>query len=169
MEWLKVVGFDPSLSNWGMCKFWIQKDSIEVAEIGIVETKPSKQLGQRKNSLDLERGKDLYDGVTAFLEDVDLVCVEIPVGSQSANGMKSYGMCIGILASIDIPMIQVTPKQVKSITGKPSATKKEMIQWAKTKHPEASWFNQNKDEHVADAMAAVYAGMQTDMFKLLRK
>lgn len=64
-------------------------------------------------------------------KDVNMVVVEVPVGSQSARSMASYGICIGILASITKPMIQVTPTEVKMATvGSKTASKQDMIDWA---------------------------------------
>lgn len=89
--------------------------------------------------------------------------------------MKSYGVCMGVLAGIGIPMIQVTPDEVKRAgAGKKTASKAEMIHWAVHQYPDASWLRQKrngvmellmKNEHLADAVAAVRAGMATDEYK----
>lgn len=103
------------------------------------------------------------------------MCVEIPVGSQSARSMASYGICIGVVASIDKPLIQVTPAEVKLVaTGSKTASKDDMIKWATEMYPEGQWLTTNKkgvvsfvnkNEHMADAIAAMHAGVKTDQFK----
>ncbi|GAL23016.1 hypothetical protein JCM19235_1317 [Vibrio maritimus] len=107
-------------------------------------------------------------------KDVNMVVVEVPVGSQSARSMASYGICIGILASITKPMIQVTPTEVKMATvGSKTASKQDMIDWATSAYPDADWLTVTrkgkkvitaKNEHLADSIAAVHAAILTDQF-----
>ncbi len=83
--------------------------------------------------------------------------------------MASYGMCIGLLASIQVPLIQVTPAEVKLAACKSKvATKQQMINWATTNYPGANWCKRklkgvevltDKNEHLADALGAIYAGV----------
>jgi len=89
--------------------------------------------------------------------------------------MASYGVCIGILASMKKPLIQVTPNEVKlAAVGKKTATKEQMIEWAINKYPTAPWLTRKfkgqithvkSNEHLADATAAIHAGVKTDEFK----
>ena len=95
--------------------------------------------------------------------------------------MASYGICVGVLGALratGIPFFEVTPTEVKmASTGKKTATKQEMIQWAMATHPEANWpvYKQNgelkvseaKAEHMADATAAIYAGLSCNSFQQL--
>ena len=175
---LKIVGLDPSMSNFGMVEANLCPTSGVLSNVNLFlcENPPEPKNKQvRQNSMDLERARKLYEALTQTVKGADLVFVEIPVGSQSARAMASYGMCIGLLASIDIPLIQVTPSEVKLAgAGTKTATKAEMIQWATNKHPEANWLTAktkgvtrfvDKNEHLADALAAIYAGMRTDEFK----
>ena len=86
-------------------------------------------------------------------------------------------MCLGVLSSITKGLIQVTPTEVKlAACGKKTATKAEMITWAATLYPKVNWYSRklhgvetltNKNEHVADAIAAVHAGIKTEQFKQL--
>lgn len=175
---IKVIGMDPSLSNWGFLKAEIDVDTNEVRGIGIdlAETKPGKDKKTvRKNSDDLRRARILSDAVKDQCKDVAVAFVEVPVGSQSAAGMKSYGVCIGVLATLNIPMIQVSPDEVKLAgAGKKTSSKEEMINWAVVDQPLLNWYTRmykgkvelmNKNEHVADALAAIYAGMKTEDFQ----
>ena len=92
--------------------------------------------------------------------------------------MASYGICIGLLASlVDKPMIQVTPLEVKLCSvGTKTATKREMINWAFSQNNSLNWLTRvengdniliDKNEHMADAMAAIKAGVSTNEFKTL--
>jgi Holliday junction resolvasome RuvABC endonuclease subunit len=181
MKLLRVAGIDPSLSNFGMVKGTVDLSSacpvFDLKQLLLQSSQSDKanQKSVRKNSDDIERARLLHNAMQAFIQDVDIVMVEVPVGSQSARAMASYGICVGILASVGVPMIQVTPTEVKmAAVGSKTATKAEMIQWATGLYPEADWLKHkskgewvlgNKNEHLADAVGAVFAGARTDQFK----
>jgi Holliday junction resolvasome RuvABC endonuclease subunit len=170
------------MSNFGMVKGHLDMTSgaFFPDDIQLIETKPDTKNKKtvRKNSDDLNRAKAIFDGMTEFIADVEIVFVEIPVGSQSARAMASYGMCIGILSSIQKSFVQVTPLEVKiAATGKKTATKAEMINWATTLYSKVNWFTRklkgvetvtNKNEHLADAIAAIHAGCKTEQFKQMQ-
>ena len=180
MAVIRVVGLDPSMANFGMVSGVLNMKTgvFDLEVLRLVETKASKLKQTRKNSDDLERAKQHFSALTDMVKKADLVCVEIPVGSQTARAMCSYGMCIGLLASINVPMIQVTPSEVKrAATGNKNATKGDMIDWALTQYPQAKWFStikkgfitySLKNEHLADAVATIHAGVLTDDFKVLK-
>ena len=95
--------------------------------------------------------------------------------------MASYGICVGVLGALrasGIPFFEVTPTEVKLVSvGIKTATKDQMISWAVDKHPEANWPIQtvkgspriitSKAEHMADAVATIYAGMVSNTFQQL--
>lgn len=178
---IKVVSFDFSLNNLGVAWSEVEAlNSVKVVDVGLIspdkagaETK--KQV--RKNSDDLRRAKWLQKKMIACCEGQDLAVVEMPFGSQSARAMAAYGISIGVLASCPLPLIEVTPNEVKLAgAGFKTATKDEMIEWAMKRHPEVKWLTANrggksvmtkKNEHIADAIAALHAGMDTTEFKLM--
>ena len=98
-----------------------------------------------------------------------------------SRAMASYGICVGVLGAIRasaIPFIEVSASEVKlGSVGKKTATKQEMIQWATNNHPEAPWptykehgkdlISEAKAEHMADAIASIYAGRETNEFQQL--
>lgn len=89
--------------------------------------------------------------------------------------MASYGICVGILGAIresGIPFFEVTPTEVKlASVGSKTASKSDMINWAIKHHPEAGWpmsrgsVVAGKAEHMADAIATIYAGIKTQPFQ----
>lgn len=175
---ITVVGLDPSLSNFGMVKGTLDMNvgKLTITDMQLIETSSINKNKKtvRQNSKDLQRARAICDGMSAFIDDAEYIFVEIPVGSQSARAMASYGISIGILASIGIPMFQVTPYEVKeAATGTKTATKQQMIDWAVKKYPFAPWLRHNnkvtqKNEHLADGIAAIHAGVKTDEFKQVR-
>jgi Holliday junction resolvasome RuvABC endonuclease subunit len=173
-----IAGLDPSLSNFGMAKGKLEDNFFALEHLHLAQTESTKNKKQvRVNSDDLNRAKLLHTATMQFLKGVDIVAIEIPVGSQSARAMASYGICVGIISSIKIPIIQVTPAEVKlAATGNKNATKKQMIDWAVGEFPNAEWFWKkqkgvysliDKNEHMADALAAIKAAVRTDTFKQL--
>lgn len=173
---IKILGIDPSLSNTGLVLAIIHNDmTVEIKDMKLVETEATKSKTVRVNSSDLDRARLISVAIKEWEPLVDIVAVEVPVGSQSARAMASYGVCIGFLAGINAPLIQLTPNQVKiAATGDKLASKQDMISWATTRHPKAPWLRQgaritNKNEHLADAVGAIYAAIQTDDFKLVHR
>lgn len=170
---MKVLGLDPSMSNFGMvlAELDISRGELDIQSMILSETKSTKQKQVRKNSDDLERARGIQNDLEPMLNEAQMVFVEVPHGSQSARAMASYGMCIGILSRIQQPLIQLTERELKLATvGSKTATKDEMIEWAVSQQPEADWMIRagkliKKNEHLADAYGAIVAGMQTDDFK----
>ena len=164
---ITIAGVDPALANFGLAKGTLDLDTgiLDLTHLELIRTSKTKDKQLRRNVDDLERCRKLYNGLSAFLEEVDIMCVEAPVGSQNSRAAASYGACIGILSAVQTPMIIVTPDQVKiaAISNK-KATKKEMIEWGRKTYPNADWLNTLNDEHLADAVAAIHAGVQTDQF-----
>jgi len=176
---LKIVGVDISLNNIGICKAILYEDeSLTVDYVTLIQPAKADAVTKkqvRKNSDDLRRARWLQWNLIKEIKGCDIISVEMPVGSQSARAMASYGICVGVLASIDVPFIEVTPAEVKLAGfGCKTATKMEMIDWAVKKHPEIQWKTINRggkkvltndNEHVADALATIYAAMKTDQYK----
>lgn len=180
MSKITIMGFDPSFRNFGMAKgiFDLETGELENLQLALSESQASaNKKAVRVNSDDLERARKQYNALSQFIEGVDLMCVEIPVGSQSARAMASYGISIGIISTLQVPMIQVTPTEVKMVTGHKNATKAQMIDWAYAQFPQANWLTSKskgqtkligKNEHMADALAAIYAGVNTEQFRQAR-
>jgi len=178
MSKIKVIGLDPSLRNFGFCKALLDLETLEidVTDVVLIETEANKKMAKvvRKNCDDLDRAQILHNAIVRECKGYALAFAEVPVGSQSARAMASYGICIGVLAACPIPMIQVTPSEVKlAATGSKHAAKQEMIEWAFDKYPKAPWLAVKRggiltptlnNEHLADACAAIHAGVLTDQF-----
>lgn len=179
---LKVGGFDPSLRNWGIATgtYDTRNGKLSIETLDVIQ--PVKHAGKqvRKNSQDLACAQQLAQGaLDTFKQGLQATFVEVPVGSQSARAMASYGVCVGVLGAfraIGMPFYEITPTEVKKVaTGRSTATKREMIQWACDQHPEAPWPFQTKKgvttivestaEHMADAVAAIHAGIQSAEFQ----
>lgn len=173
MSKLVALGCDPSMRNFGLVKVQIDLDTMsidQILEMKLIETTSGDTKRVRKNSDDLDRCRALSAGLHQALSGCQISFAEMPVGSQSARAMASYGMCMGILSQIQIPLIQLTPTEVKlAATGDKNATKREMITWASSQFPQAGWFKGrsglgDKNEHLADALGAIKAGLKHEDF-----
>ena len=179
MSKIKILGVDPSTSNFGMAKMLVDLDSgkLEVEDLILIQTESEKNKGVRKDSDDLRRAREVYAGFMLAAKDVALVISEIPFmnpGGYAAANFNS-GLVTGILASCPKPLIQVFPQDVKSLaTGSRHAAKEEMIEVAMNRHPSAPWLMRKlrgnmvptaANEHLADAVLSVYAGVETAQFE----
>lgn len=171
---LRVVGMDPSLRNWGISKgtFNLQTKEVIIDVLEVVNPVLPTGKQVRQNSVDLESAKQLSERAMAAAKDAQAIFVEVPIGSQSARAMASYGICVGVLGALrasGIPFFEVTPNEVKlTAVGSKVATKDTMINWAKHRHPEANWPKAAcKAEHMADATAAIHAGIKSNEFRQL--
>ena len=168
---ISVLGVDPSLSNFGIAKgqLDLETDKFSLERLELVETSPSSNKTVRKSSQDYDRCLTLATALFRYEKDVHVIFVEMPIGSQSARAMASYGMCIGIIAGIrDVPVIQVSPAEVKlAAVGSKVASKEDMIEWAYSKYTHDDWIvgrggkPAKKNEHLADAVATIEAGVKS--------
>lgn len=179
---IPVLGMDPSMRNWGLAFSHLDLDEgyLDDPTLSLVRTAEEPKGKQvRMNSYDIEAAETLYREVLPLAQQAKVIFVEVPVGSQSAAAMKGYGMCIGILGAIratGIPFIEVGEAESKKVlTGKRTATKEEMITAAMIRYPNANWPMHNgkvtagKAEHMADAIAAIHAGVLTQQFQNLMR
>lgn len=181
MRPLNVVGFDPSLNNWGIAKGVYQDGLVQVSELSLVNPVLPTGKQTRQNSTDLAAAEQLSAAAFKATRGADAIFVEVPVGSQSARAMASYGVCVGVLGSLramGIPFFEVTAIEVKlAMTGCKTATKLHMINAAEAHHPKANWpryskngqafITESKAEHMADAIGAIHAGIKLATFQQL--
>lgn len=174
---LNVLGTDPTLTNFGMVHMTYDTASAKLhvlrMELVVTERKVTKSI--RQNSDDLRRAEELNLRFHHACKGKNMVFSEIPTGSQSARANLSFGVVIGLLAGCPVPLIQIQPSETKlAAVGTKTASKEEMIEWAVEKYPNLNWHRRkskgnlvlmNSNEHLADAIAVVHAGVNTDEFK----
>lgn len=178
---IPVLGMDPSLNNWGLAHGHYDTESglISIESLDVIQPLLPTGKQTRNNSKDLGRARQLAEQALAHTQTAAAIFVEVPVGSQNARAMASYGVCIGILASLNaqgIAFYEVTPLEVKQATvGAKTASKLEIITRAVQRYPKAPWPTETKKgeqriilskaEHMADAIGAIEAGVHTEDFK----
>lgn len=183
---IPVAGFDPSLTNWGIAEGQLDLETgyLNGVRLEVVSTDKGKHKQVRTNSDDLRRCEELARKALEVGRRCKAIFVEVPVGSQNASGMKAYGVVCGILGTLraeGIQIIEVTATEVKlAFTGNKNATKQQMIDAGVEFYPTVNWprhakngakFKKgdlmNEAEHVADALAAIHAGVSTPIFQNL--
>jgi Holliday junction resolvasome RuvABC endonuclease subunit len=177
---ITVVGFDPSLNHWGIAEgeLDLMTGILETPILQVLSPEKVTKKQVRQNSIDLDVAKQLATEAFIVARRAKAIFVEIPVGSQSARAMAAYGICVGVLGALvseGIQLIEVTATEVKkAITGDSHATKAQMIAEAMKLYPEANFpMHRGKPtlacEHVADAIGAIHAGVNTPLFQNLMK
>lgn len=155
---LKVIAFDPSFNNWGYSFGLLDKNGLTITDTGVLKNKPDKAK-RNQNLKDYDRCKELSQSITTLIRGCDLLCVELPVGSQSSRAMVSYAVCVALTATLDIDTQICTPHEVKRFVGSNTASKDDVINWVKQKHPHLDLSTKTKAEHIADSIVAMYVGL----------
>lgn len=167
---------------------------VQITELKLANTDPTTAKKQvRKNSDDLRRSQEICLALEEIINSyhIQIACAEVPTGTQSARGSISNGICVGILGALvllKVKLFQVLPNEVKLLTvGDKKASKRDMFDWAlsidsicpgwiKTSRPN-DWdrpvikkegvktFYHKSNEHLADAVAAVHAGIKSEPFQ----
>lgn len=170
---MKIIGLDPSISNWGIAKGTLSEDNVlKITDISTLSLKGLLNPKVKKSLNNMRLSNLLYTQLKEDLKDADIVCVEVPHGCKSATAACNLYMVHAILGILDKDkdFVLVTPFDIKKVVGK--ETKRDIIEWAYARHPEAPWLMRNGlpqlnvSEHQADAIAAIYAASNKLAFKI---
>ena len=170
-----VVGLDPALANLGMVRAVVDTRTLKVLRIDdmkLVRTAPTQETGIIKNHDRMRRGRELLQEIRNFCYQASLTFAEIPEGSKSSDAAAALAMTMGILCACPNRLVEVRPREVKAITGFPTADKERMRQWAFSLCPNAPWLEHRgkrvaANEHLADALATLVAGIHKPEFRRL--
>lgn len=178
---IKALTLDLALTHAGMALLEfplsaeVSLEEVKVLKTLLVKTERQKTKQVFQNSDDLRRLKEVYTSVKALMNGVDIVFAEIPSGAQNARAALTFGAVLGILSTIEKPLIQVQKTdRGMVVANKKSVSKREVIDWAVEHWPDADWLTAkrkgeicfiNDNEHVADSIAVAIAGMRTNQFK----
>jgi len=173
---MKVIAIDAAFANMGLAAASIKNGKVLCHDLLLVSSEREDKKVVRKSSDDLRRARLLVTELARWVDrhKPQIAFAEVPSGSQSASAARALGIAVGVIASCSVPVIEVSPMEVKRLfgAGKKGATKEQIIEWAVKQWPQANWkrfqgrITQN-NEHLADAMAVVMAGMKTPAFQQL--
>ena len=170
-----ILTNDPSMTAWGWA---VVSSKGKVVDSGAIKTTPSnKKLGIRKGDDRARRITEINSELLTIIEEykIKLIISEQPHGSQSAVAAVMIGITAGIIQTmgdcLDIAVEWYSEADCKkSISGKRSVGKDEMVEIAKTKFSGIAWRNTKWiDQAVADSLAVFHvANQQSALIKLLR-
>ena len=171
---LPVMSIDPSLRNTGIALgTYNDATGLHITDLRLIQTEKTTSKRVRKNSDDLEAARLILTTITRLMAEHQpaAILVEVPSGTQSARASWTLGIIVGLIAALPQPLIELTPTEVKKrFAGHKAASKEQMIQLATERHPELPWLRRGgkllaKNEHLADAVAVMHAGVQATAFR----
>lgn len=174
---IKAVGIDMAFANMGLAKVNLVISNggltIEGEDLALVSTEREDHKAVRKSSDDLRRAAYLHRNLVSYARDAQIAFAEVPSGSQSASAARALGIAVGVLSSCPVPVVEVSPMEVKKLfspNGKRKVPKTEIIAWAMKQWPALPWLKRAgkvtlANEHLADAMATIVAGVATPEFQ----
>lgn len=143
---IKALTLDLALTHAGMALLEfplsaeVSLEEVKVLKTLLVKTERQKTKQVFQNSDDLRRLKEVYTSVKALMNGVDIVFAEIPSGAQNARAALTFGAVLGILSTIEKPLIQVQKTdRGMVVANKKSVSKREVIDWAVEHWPDADW------------------------------
>jgi Holliday junction resolvasome RuvABC endonuclease subunit len=177
MRKIRIAGLDGSKSNFGISLLDLDLDTMELSVVDLILAKTEKDKNKqvRKSSDNLRRAQEVMAQLRPALKGCVSAFIEVPSGGQSYDAVLGFGIVIGLYASIEIPVVEVSPSETKlAAVGTKTASKEEMIEWAMEKFPDAPWRMRKlkgemvptKDnEHLADGVAIAHAGLKVPSFQ----
>jgi Holliday junction resolvasome RuvABC endonuclease subunit len=186
---LNVLGLDGSIQNFGIAVGVIETDTWELLSIKnlvLSKTKKSTDKKTKRAEDDFARFAQHWKAIADITESVAIewnpfyVFGEIPSGAQDARASFAFGGVTAMLAGLSLTnkVITVTPSEVKvAATGLKHADKEDVIAAMYDRFPHAPWITSkrpnamnihegdglyltNDNEHLADAIAVILAGLE---------
>jgi len=166
---------DPSLTAWGWVVLACNKKETNIVDCGCIRTgAENKKRRIRKGDDTIRRISEINHELLRIITkyDVELLLSELPHGSQNASAAVMIGVVTGIVQTIadtkNIPVEWYSEQDAKkSITGRRSVSKEEMIQTI-NKFYQVDWKGTKyADEAIADAIAIFHcACFQSPVIKM---
>ena len=183
---IKFVALDSSLDNTGMAVGSYTSGIISIEKLYLFENgetinkkyKNTKKRVRRKTKECIEKCTLTFHNIRETLKDIgintiDVIFIEEPTGSQNSSGMKSYGVTCQLIGVLEdyFKVVSVSAEGAKvASVGNKSASKEDIINWAYDLYPNLEWDIhkvgkykgqlKDKNEHMADAIAIAYEGIQ---------
>lgn len=173
-----IIGIDTGFRCFGLADLQFgPKGSLELLRATVLRTeKSAKKQAVLTASDNLRRLAELTAGFSTWLDDeVVAICCEgvSLVRSASVNFQigLSFGMVTALAQQRDIPILQVSPQNLKlAVAGSKSATKDEVIAAVGKQFPKTPWPKaRGLHEHMADAVGAVIACLQHPTILAVKK
>jgi Holliday junction resolvasome RuvABC endonuclease subunit len=188
-----VLGIDPGFASIGLAVVKVTAGNLAPVRLDVLTTKKSTS---KKNILasddNMRRVRDISLGICLLLEEfsVQAICMESLSFPRNASSAAKVAMSVGaigaISASLNIPVLQASPAEIKKavgaekmVSGKSPKERAQARLSSKVKvqesilkmFPEASLSGipRSLHEHAVDALASVVACSTSELFGLMRR
>ena len=169
-----ALGIDPGFASFGWAAVRIDERRIEA--LGVIRTakSPKKQSVFAADD-NLRRAREIADRLYGVINlwKPAVICAEAMSFPRSASNAAKMAMGWGIVATLDLPLVQASPQAIKkAVCGMGSASKAEVIAavmgWcAPGNAPDIGKLPvpRSQHEHCFDAAAAVIACADSDVVR----
>ena len=174
---MNVLGIDPGFASLGWGVVTADKTEVEARSCGVIQTvKGTKMMHMRSSEDNIQRAQSIYDELDDKIinEGIELICTETMSWPRNAGVVGKMGIVWGVIASVawknKVPIIQSSPVDIKfEMTQDRKASKEKVISWVQMVFPNLKMPPQETlQEHCADAVAAVWACRNSQLFRALR-
>lgn len=178
-----VLGIDPGFSSVGYALVNILPESESLVRVGVLTTKKSAAKHAVYASDDnFRRSREIYRSLAdlvSYRGHVMAICVESMSFPRSSSVAAKVAMCWGVLASLSeslgIPLVQISPQDVKKcVCNSRTASKTDVFKALCKRYPDmkpmcdAMKIPNTQLEHPTDALATVVAALGGDVLRLAR-
>lgn len=177
-----VLGIDPGFAAVGFAVVELA-EPLNVLKLGVWRTNKKRMVKAADDSM--RRGREVSAGIiTHFIDpkiSIAVICIEGVSLPRNASTSFKLGMCYGVIAALaeihGFPVIQVSPQELKkAVCGNSTASKEEIaaaldVRFGRSFAPELvqHGFPAGVHEHAYDALGSVVAGMNSEVFRLVRR
>ena len=179
-----VLGIDPGFASSGYAVVGLLPEKEVVCLMGVIRTEKSDAKRAVLASDDnLRRARSIYnelERLCGVCGVVRVICAESMSFPRNASAAAKVAMCWGLIAALSqargIPIVQVTPKQLKKALCQDGSASKEQVQEAlrmrynpQVLDDHLARVPRGQEEHPYDALAAVVACLDSDPIRMARK
>ena len=181
----RVLGIDPGFASLGFALADVHGNGVaglDVVTLGVVRTEKSDAKRAVLAADDnLRRARELTRVLTPLFEGVQVVCAESMSFPRNSSAAAKVAMCWGVVASLaeqrDIPIVQVSPKELKKTVCGDAAASKEMVQKALdgllgrvfSTELLGNGVPAGLHEHAYDALGTIVAARNSEVLRLIRR
>jgi crossover junction endodeoxyribonuclease RuvC len=180
---IHILGVDPGFAKIGWTIARLSATGVEPVAMGLITTKKSdKKLKVLASDDNVRRAREIVVALDSVLVEYNVyaICAESKSFPRNASAAAKVAICWGILVktavSLDVPLIQARPQEIKQkLCGKANASKKEIqaacdqLYGIDTLQPLVEGVTRSNLEHPYDALATVIACSDSEVLRLARK
>jgi crossover junction endodeoxyribonuclease RuvC len=177
-----ALGIDPGFASLGYALVDVSVSEVVVGSLGVITTeKSNKKQNVLASSDNLRRARELARLLQPLVQEAGVICVEAMSFPRNASAAAKVAMSWGVLACLselsDVPIVQVSPKELKqAVCGDATASKEKVAEaldrrFARSFGAELVGRGVAKSlhEHAYDALGTVVASLSSEVLRALRR